>query len=170
MQHNVGLPTQYRFNVGSASQHIAGSMLVKRIRCWHNNETDLGDHGDCPVFARTAIRVKHYLQKGHYPDNTIHWPNCEIMLGHRPTLFHNWANVSCYPGSGLSGDNVRVAAPEVYIIVNIVFEDFLNTKVFNLGTSNVIFVMFIRTGVHKCQPFPTHSTPLSPKYDTNLKK
>ena len=21
-----------------------------------------------------------------------------------PTLFHNWANVSCYPGSGLSGD------------------------------------------------------------------
>ena len=142
MQHNVGLPTQYRFNVGSASQHTAGSMLVKRIRRWPNNETDLGDHGDCPVFALTAIRVKHYLQKGHYPDNTIHWPNCEIMLGHRL----------------------------LYTVVNIVFEDFLNTKVLNLGTSNVIFVMFIRTGVHKCQPFPTHSTPLSPKYDTNLKK
>ena len=23
-----------------------------------------------------------------------------------PTLFHNWANVSCYPGGGLSGDKV----------------------------------------------------------------
>ena len=26
--HNVGLPTQYRFNVGSVSQPIAGSMPV----------------------------------------------------------------------------------------------------------------------------------------------
>ena len=25
-----------------------------------------------------------------------------------PTLFHNWVNVSCYPGSGLSGDKASV--------------------------------------------------------------
>ena len=30
--------------------------------------------------------------------------------------------------------------------------------------------MFIRTGVQKCQPFPTHSTTLFPKYDTNSGK
>ena len=52
--HNVGLTTQYRFNAGPASQPIAGSMLVNRIRRWPNIETELGD---CPVFALTAIRV-----------------------------------------------------------------------------------------------------------------
>ena len=77
--HNVGLPTQFRFNVGPASQPIAGSMPVNRIRRWPNIETVLGD---CPVSALTAIRVTFHAQKGHYPDNTIHWPNCEIMLGH----------------------------------------------------------------------------------------
>ena len=52
--HIVGLPTQYRFNVGRASQPIAGSMPVNRIRRWPNIETELGD---CPVCALTAIRV-----------------------------------------------------------------------------------------------------------------
>ena len=78
MQHNV--PTQYRFNVGPASQPIAGSMQVNRIRRWPNIETELGD---CPVFALTAIRVTLSHPKGHYQDNTIHWVNYEIMLGHR---------------------------------------------------------------------------------------
>ena len=80
MQHNVGLLT----NVGPASQPIAGSIPVNRIRRWPNIETELAD---CPVFALTAIRE---TLKGHYPDNTIHWPNCEIMLGHR---LRRWANI-----------------------------------------------------------------------------
>ena len=51
--HNVGLPTQYRFNGGLTSP-IASSMPVNRIRRWPNIETELVD---CPVFALTAIRV-----------------------------------------------------------------------------------------------------------------
>ena len=79
--HNVGLPTQYPFNVGSASQPIAGTMPVNRIRRWPNIETELGDY---LVFDPTVIRVTPYDQKGHYPDNTIHWPNVgalSAMLG-----------------------------------------------------------------------------------------
>ena len=52
--HNVGLTTQYRFNVGSASQPIPISMPVNRIRRWPTIETELGD---CPVFVLTAIPV-----------------------------------------------------------------------------------------------------------------
>ena len=77
--HNVDLPTQFRFNVGPASQPIAGSMPVNRIRRWPNIETEL-----VLVLALTAIQVRDTSSpKDHYPDNTIHWPNCEIMLGHR---------------------------------------------------------------------------------------
>ena len=42
------------------------------------------------VFALTAIRVTLYLPKGHYPDNKINRPNCEIMLDHR---LRRWANI-----------------------------------------------------------------------------
>ena len=55
--HNVGLHTQYWSNVGPATQLIAGSMPVNRIRRWPNIETELGD---CPVFALTATRVTLY--------------------------------------------------------------------------------------------------------------
>ena len=36
----------------------------------------------------------------------------------------------------------------------------------------ILFIsfMFLRSGVLKCQPFPPHSTPLSPKSDTNSGK
>ena len=61
---NVGLHTQYRFNVGPASQPIAGSMPVNRIRRWPNIETELGD---CAVFALTAIRVTLYASKRPLP-------------------------------------------------------------------------------------------------------
>ena len=37
--HNVGLPTQYRFNIEPARQLIAGSMPVNRIRRWPSIET-----------------------------------------------------------------------------------------------------------------------------------
>ena len=59
--------------------------------------------------------------KGHYPDNTIHWPNCEIMLSHRLRRFQP------KPFKPLKTN----------IFVTIFFsEDFLNTKVglLNLGT------------------------------------
>ena len=64
-------------------------MPINGIRRWPNTEKELGD---CPVFvfALTAIRVTLYSPKGHYPDNTIHWLNCEIMLGHR---LRRWANI-----------------------------------------------------------------------------
>ena len=57
-------------------------MLVQRPRRWPDIETTFGD---CPMFAGTA----HYYagdaftcrrQKSHYPDNTIHWPNADVML------------------------------------------------------------------------------------------
>ena len=51
-------------------------MPVYRIRRWPNIKAELGDY---PVFALTAIRMKFYPPKGH----CTHWPNCEIMLGHR---------------------------------------------------------------------------------------
>ena len=57
--HNVGLHTQYRFNVGPASQPIAGLLSDNRIRRWPNIETELGD---CPMFALTAIRVTLYAR------------------------------------------------------------------------------------------------------------
>ena len=38
----VSLPTQFQFNVGPASQPIAGSMPVNRLRCWPNTNPTLG--------------------------------------------------------------------------------------------------------------------------------
>ena len=88
LTHIVGLPTLYWFNVGPASQPIAVSMPVNRTSRWPNIETELGD---CPVFALTAIRRTYVLPpKRHYPDNMIHWSNCEIMVGHR---LRRWANI-----------------------------------------------------------------------------
>ena len=130
----------------SAAVHC-GTMPVNRIRRWPNIETELGD---CPLFALTAIRVTFYAPKGHYPDSMIHWPNCEIMLSHR---LRRWANI--IPTETLQALNHEYNRDYFFS------EDFLNTKVLNLGTSDVILHMFIRTGVQKCQPFPTDSTPLS---------
>ena len=106
--HDVGLPTQFRLNVvpGQCRQivydagptllqhwvccilkhcHLPSTVLLlaQRLCCWPNNETGMGD---CPVFAWTAVQVTLFysrLQKSHYPDNTIHWPNADVMLGHR---------------------------------------------------------------------------------------
>ena len=39
---DVGLPTQFRFNVGSTSKPIVGSMLVNRPRRWPNTNPSLG--------------------------------------------------------------------------------------------------------------------------------
>ena len=61
-------------------------MLAQRFRRWPDIETALGDY---PVFAG---QLRHYyagdtffLPSPEKPltDNTIHWPNAEVILGHR---------------------------------------------------------------------------------------
>ena len=39
---DVGLPTEFRFNVGPASQPIADSMPVNRLRRWPTTNPSLG--------------------------------------------------------------------------------------------------------------------------------
>ena len=39
---DVGLPTEFRFNVGPASQPIAGSIPVNGLWCWLNTNSSLG--------------------------------------------------------------------------------------------------------------------------------
>ena len=65
--------------------HNAVSILTHSLWRWTNIELD-----DCPVFALTVMRVTLYSPKGQYPGSTIHWPNCEIMLGHH---LRRWANI-----------------------------------------------------------------------------
>ena len=58
-------------------------MLVQRLRRWPYIETAMGD---CPVFAWTAMWAtlsSSRRQKSHNPENTIHWPDTDIMLGQR---------------------------------------------------------------------------------------
>ena len=112
------------------------SLLTHSLRRWPVIKTALGD---CTVFSYCCIMLGTFkIPVPETPDNTIHWPNAE------PTLFQ----------------------PKLFttnIIVNIIiFEHLLKTKVLNLRTWNAIFDMFIRTGVQKCQAFPTRSTYLSP--------
>ena len=40
--HDVGLPTQFRFNVGPAPQPIVGSMPTNHLRRWPNTTPTLG--------------------------------------------------------------------------------------------------------------------------------
>ena len=77
--HNVGLATQYRFNVEPASQSIAGLMPVNRIRRWPNIETKLGV---CLVFALTAIRLRDTFSPG--------------LLDNNPEQIRNKLQISAY--------------------------------------------------------------------------
>ena len=57
-------------------------MLAQRPRRWPGIETAVGH---CPVFAWTAMRVTLFSsrrQKSNHLDNTIHWANADVMLGH----------------------------------------------------------------------------------------
>ena len=101
-------------------------------------------------------------RKGHYPYNTIHWTNAgplSAMLGqHYSNLFPLISN-------------------HEYNCGYIFSQQFLNTQLFDLGTSNVIFDLFISPQpeqlafhrkflpcpLRRCQPFPTHRIPLSAK-------
>ena len=58
----------------------AVSMLTHSLRRWPVIETALCD---CTVFSDCCIMPET-------PDNTIHWPNTDIMLGHR---LRRWANI-----------------------------------------------------------------------------
>ena len=162
-KEDVGLPTNFRFIVGPASQPIAGSMLVNHLQRWPNTNPSLGlmytlvstsantwhspnnvsmlTHslrrwpdietplGDCTMFSNCCIPSKHEtitkccfnagpasktvvqdwnsigwmlcvcwvvmlvtlsILAPETPDNTIHWPNVDVMLGHR---LRRWANI-----------------------------------------------------------------------------
>ena len=109
---DVGLPTKFRFNVGPALQPIAGSIPVNRLRRWPNanlspglyaklwhstNAVSMLTHslrrwpvietalGDCTVFSDCFN-----IPAPETPDNTIHCPNADVMLGHR---LQRWANI-----------------------------------------------------------------------------
>ena len=105
------LPTKFRFNIGPALQPIAGSMPANRLRRWPITDLSQGllytvsmlTHslrrwpvietalGDCTVFSDCWIMVMTFqIPASKTPDNTIHWPNAEAMLGHR---LRRWANI-----------------------------------------------------------------------------
>ena len=73
----------------------AVSKLNYSLRRWPNIEIALSD---CPVFAGVGLlphgnAADAFLpprQKGHFPDSTIHWPNADVILGHR---LRRWANI-----------------------------------------------------------------------------
>ena len=101
---DVGLPTKFRFNVGPASQPIAGSMPVNRLRRWPNTNPSLGllylrrwpdietALGDCTVFSDCCIvmRVTFSIPAQETPNNTIHRPIADLMMGHH---MRRWANI-----------------------------------------------------------------------------
>ena len=120
---DVGLPTKFRFNGGPASQPIAGSMPVKRLRRWPNTNPSLGllytlrKHVVYPqccfnVDPQSLTLAQNWNSIGRLyrvfwllhggwlfwwlfipapetPDNTIHWPNADVMLCH----CRRWANI-----------------------------------------------------------------------------
>ena len=183
---DVCLPTQFWFNIGLASQPIAAVMptivydagpallqhwvcfipspantchspntvskLAQRIRRWSNMEKIFGD---CLVFGETGHCMWVTLpsscrQKSHYPDNTIYWPNVDVMLETASmTLGQHYSNL------------IRLSSNHEYNCEYVLSEHFLDTQLFDLATSNVIFALFIRAVSQKCQPFPTHDPTLS---------
>ena len=67
----------------------AVSMLTHSLQRWPVIETALGD---CTLFSDCCImRVTLYILAPETPDNTIHWPTADAMLGHQlrtgPLLF-----------------------------------------------------------------------------------
>ena len=63
-------------------------MLNYSLRRWPNLEIVLGD---CPVFAGVlGDAILPQRQKGHFPDNTVLWPNANVMLDH---CLRHWANI-----------------------------------------------------------------------------
>ena len=66
----------------------AVSMLTQSLRRWFVIETALDDF---TMFSECCIlRVTLSIPAPEIPDNTIHWPNADVMLGHR---LRSWANI-----------------------------------------------------------------------------
>ena len=66
----------------------AVSMLTHSLRRWPVIETTLGE---CTIFSDCCIMlVTFQIPASETPDNTIHWPNADVMLGHR---LRRWANI-----------------------------------------------------------------------------
>ena len=64
------------------------SMLTHSLRHWPVIETALGD---CTVFPDSYIMLVTFkISAPETPDNTIHWLNADVMIGHR---LRRWANI-----------------------------------------------------------------------------
>ena len=69
-------------------------MLNYSLRRWSSIEKALGDS---PLFAgvlpywNVGDAFLPRRQKGHLPYNTIHWPNADVMMGHR---LRRWTNIT----------------------------------------------------------------------------
>ena len=159
---------------------VAGRMTINRLRRWPNTNPLLGllyilrKHvaftqccfnvdpvpdagptlGDCTVLTDCCIVNA---------SDAFH--SCARIIRKQNTLAQCWINAG--PMSAPLGQHYSTRT--LYALITIFNREcifskhFLKMKVLNLGISNVIFDMFIRTGVQKCQPFPRHNTPLSPK-------
>ena len=66
-------------------------MLTHSLRRWPVIETALGD---CTVFSDccmgVTMLVSFKIPALETPDDTIHWPNADVMPGHR---LRRWANI-----------------------------------------------------------------------------
>ena len=111
---DVGLPTKFRFNVGPTLQPIAGLMPVTCLRRWPNTNLSPGllytlhkhvAFNQCcfNVDPQCSTLARHWNSNGlqrlfwrfnipasEIPDNTILWPNADVMLDHR---LRRWANI-----------------------------------------------------------------------------
>ena len=81
--HDVGLPTQFRFNVGPALQPIARLMTVNRLRCWPNINLTLG-----------LLYTLHQHISKHMPFTRSCF-NVELQPS---TLAQHWVIVPCLLG------------------------------------------------------------------------
>ena len=86
--HDVGLPTQYRFNVGPASHPIAGLIPVNRLRRWPNTNPTLGLRtsaistlGLLYICASTSANTWHSPKAVSILTHSLRrWPNIETEL------------------------------------------------------------------------------------------
>ena len=124
-----------------------------RVWRWPNNNPAFCIHR---LLCGNCYRGDNFIpnsQKGHYPDTLAQlWNNVGPPSA---TLSQHYSNQNPW--------DLIIDLTTNIIVIIIISEHLLKTKLLNLRTSNVILHMFIMTGVQKCQPFPTHSTPLSPK-------
>ena len=86
-QSSTTLAQRY-FNTGSARHTSTPASTATAVRL-----TNVASMLTLPNSTATIALLVTFiarLKKDHYPDNMIHWPNCEIMLGHRS--LRCWAN------------------------------------------------------------------------------